>query len=314
MSGLGDVLLRWLSELGRGELRDVKPSMSWLALKTRPRLEQGATGRWLRDASALGHMDVDWRNRRWSVAPPALTSLPFAGGFAVLCGSRLDSLERRLETLDDPRVYVHRVDNQAPDRDIPSPGSLIIQYDDPNDLPMLARRLQVRHVPCFALQAAALLPELSPGPLSPPPQAGRPVERYDSTGLVYRPVECWNEDGLYRQGRVDRKRIGLLKRGDYWHEVSHERGVYLELLRTKEERGGLRWLPEEQRGRERMGRLVVQWGYPLPDLQRRVAVMCSGTSPNIAPTTSMIIYENVPRAIAQKIAQSLGQPLGGSGD
>ena len=72
----------------------------------------------------------------------------------------------------------------------------------------------------------------------------------------------------------------------------------------------MRWNPERVPGREEYGRLYVDWGYPLPDLQRRIAVLCSGLAAQINEKHQNIAYDNVPLEVARRIGDSLGQQLG----
>jgi hypothetical protein len=315
MTDTGGLLLRWLSEQGVGSLSDVKQRMWWLASKHCPDIEPGAPGRWLRDAVSLAYMDIDWRNRRWCAAPPVLTRLPQARGLAVLTGSRTAAFDARVgQAGKDGLLELFRVPSARPPRDIPLPPSLIVQFDDEAGLASWAAELGVSYTPCFALQGAALLPPLSPGAPTSAPEFGKPLERYDLERGEYRPVPRPRDEGLYRLKRRDSKRVCQVLRNGQWYETSHEQGVYLALENRNRAADVLRWRPEKDCGRERFGTLFVDWGYPLPDLQRRVAVMCCGLAPRINVQAENLAYDNVPHVVAIKIAQSLGQHLGENND
>ncbi|MEU9410312.1 hypothetical protein AB0E08_32145 [Streptomyces sp. NPDC048281] len=315
MADTGGLLLRWLSEQGAGTLSDVKQGMWWLAAKHCPDIEPGAPGRWLRDAVSLAYMDIDWPNRRWCAAPPVLTRLPQARGLAILTGSRTAAFEARVaQAGQDGLLELFRVPSARPPRDIPLPPSLIVQYDDEAGLASWAEELGVSYTPCFALQGAALLPPLSPGAPTSAPEFGKPLEQYDLERGEYRPVPRPRDEGLYRLKRRDSKRVCQILRDGQWYETSHEQGVYLALETRSRAADVLRWLPEKDCGRERFGTFFVDWGYPLPDLHRRVAVMCCGLAPRINAQAENLAYDNVPYAIAIKIAQSLGQHLGENND
>ncbi|MFJ2303488.1 hypothetical protein [Streptomyces sp. NPDC087787] len=310
MTESGDLLLRWVSEQGAGALSDVKQGMWWLAAKYCPEIEPGAPGRWLRDAVSLAYMDIDWRNRRWCAAPPALTRLPQARGLAVLTGSRTAAFDARLaQAVQDGLLEVFRVPSERPPRDIPLPASLIVQFDDEDGLARWAADLGVPYTPCFALQGAVLLPPLRLEVRTSEPEYGRPLEQYDLERGAYQAVRRPQGDGLYRLKRRDSKRVCQVRRSGEWYETSHEQGIYCVLQSQKPQADVLRWLPEEDCGRERFGTLYVDWGYPLPDLHRRVAVMCSGLAPRINTLAENLAYDNVPHAVAVKIANSLGQRL-----
>ena len=311
MTDPGDLLLRWVSERGAGVLSDVKQGMWWLASIHCPDIEPGAPGRWLRDAVSLGHMDIDWRNRRWSAAPPVLTRLPRARGLAALAGSRTAAFDDRIEqAVKDGLVELFRVPSARPPRDIPLPVSLIVQFDDEAGLAQWAAELGAEYTSCFALQGAALLPPLGLEVRTSKPEFGQPLEQYNLDRREYQPASRPLSDGLYRLKQREGKRVCQVLRNGEWYETSHEEGVYSVLESRDPEADVLRWLPEQDCGRERFGTLYVDWGYPLPDLHRRVAVMCSGLAPRINAHAENLAYDNVPKTVAIKIADSLGQHLG----
>ncbi|MGP3735643.1 hypothetical protein ACTWJ9_20995 [Streptomyces sp. GDS52] len=309
----GDLLLRWVSEQGAGTLSEVKQGAWWLAGTRCPEVEPGAPGRWLRDAVSLAFMDVDWRNRRWCAAPPVLTQLPQAHGLAVLTGSRTAAFERRLgHALEDGPVELFRVPSARPSRDLPLPASLIVQFSDESGLKDWATDLGISYTPCFALQAAALLPPLRLGTPASVPEYGKPLERYDMERREYQLVSNSQTDGLYRIKQREGKQVCQIRRDGEWYETSHETGIYSVVAAQNQKADVLRWLPEKDSGRKRFGTLFVDWGYPLPDLHRRVAVMCSGLAPHINEKAQNLAYDNVPKSVAMKIAESLGQSLGGN--
>lgn len=314
---VGGLLLNWASELGAGHITDLKRGASWLARSENLPISYGAAGRWIRDCQSLGHLDVDWRTGRWSAAPGVLTRLPWAGGLAALVGSRTARFEARMALAESEGVTRVKIPSSLPHTDIPVPATWLIRYDDSAELPKIADHLGVEYTSCFAIQAAAWLPSLSPGPLAAPPAVGTAVEMYDlnheQPGFL--PVTRWESNGLYRFRRADHRVVCQILRDGTWHAVSQERGVYLELDRLgAEPRKNLRWFQEEGKGRERFGRLIVDWWKPLPDLHRRIAVMCTGLPPEFGEKYHTIAYRNVPRAVAERIAMSLRQELGDRND
>lgn len=315
--GVGGLLLRWASELGSGSVTDLKHGVGWLARSENLPLSQGAAGRWIRDCQSLGHLDVDWCTGRWSAAPGVLTRLPSADGLAALAGSRTTRFEERVTRAESEDLVVIRVPSSLPESDIPVPDTWLVHYQESAALAETAAGLGVEYSDCFAVQAAAWLPSLAPGPPAAPPAFGSAVERYDLTAEqpAFVPVRRWELEGLYRFRRADHRLVCQLLREGSWYSVSQERGVYLELDRQGiEPRKNLRWFREEGQGRKRFGRLIVDWGKPLPDLQRRIAVMCTGLPPEFGPKYRTITYRNVPRAVAERIAKSLRQELGGRDD
>jgi hypothetical protein len=57
------------------------------------------------------------------------------------------------------------------------------------------------------------------------------------------------------------------------------------------------------------GALVLPTAVRLPGVFARTAVLCSGLPPLADPTTRLVRYENVPEAIASRIAKALNQEL-----
>jgi hypothetical protein len=310
MTDPGDLLLRWVSELGAGALPDINQGMWWLAGARCPDAEPGAPGRWLRDAVSLAYLDIDWHNRRWCAAPPVLTRLPQARGLAVLTGSRTAALEKRIElTMQEAPLEVFRMPSARPVRDIPLPVSLLVQFDNEAELRDWAGELGVTYTSCFALQGAALLPSLTLDVPAAAPEFGQPLEHYDLDRRAYQWIRRPQGDGLYRIKQGDGKRVCQVLRDGEWYETGHEEGVYSVLGQQRPDADVLRWLPDPQPGCELTGALHVDWGYPLPDLHRRVAVLCSGLAPRINENAENLAYDNVPRDVAEKIADSLGQHL-----
>ncbi|WP_306322310.1 MULTISPECIES: hypothetical protein [unclassified Streptomyces] len=308
---IGDLLLRWLSEEATGQLSEVKQGLWWLGTKDCPEIGPGAPGRWLRDAVSLAYLDIDWTGRQWSAAPPVLTPLPRAQGLAVLTGSRTAALDRRLtQCVEDGLVELYRAPSDRPSQDIPLPASLLVRFNEVSELSQLAEDLCVEHAPCFAYQGAALLSDNVLTERTSVPEFGAPLEQYDFDQRRYVPVPRPQGQGLYRLKRRDGKRTCQVLLDDTWYEASHEHGVYAVLALQGNAADVLRWLPEEDCGRDRTGTLFVDWGYPLPDLQRRVAAMCSGLAPRINEGAENLAYDNVPEVVAIKIARSLGQTLG----
>ncbi|WP_406494436.1 hypothetical protein OG936_11840 [Streptomyces sp. NBC_00846] len=263
----------------------------------------------------MAYLDIDWSGRRWSAAPPVLTPLPKAQGLAVLTGSRTAAFDRRLDELvQDELVELYRSSSERPLRDIPLPDSLVVGFGEEGELAELAADLGAVLAPCFAYQGAAILPPSALTERTSAPEYGAPLEQYDFEYRRYLPVRHPQNDGLYRLKRRDSKRVCQVLRSGAWYETTHEHGVYAVLGNRNSAADVLRWIPEEACGRERIGALFVDWGYPLPDLHRRVAAMCSGLAPRINEGAQNLAYDNVPQVVAMKIAQSLGQALGDSSE
>ncbi|MET7897021.1 hypothetical protein [Streptomyces mirabilis] len=309
MLSIGNLLLRWASELGGGRVADLRAGVLRTARSRGIPVREGADGRWLRDVSALGHLDVDWRRGLWSAGPAVLTRVPFSDGLAVVAGRRTAAFDQAADAAAEQWAELLWVENEAAEGDIPVPDTLYLQYDAAERLPQDAERLGCAYVPCAALQAVSVLPDLAAGPAAAPPGLGNThtVERYNSRTREYEPSHSYSEDGLYRWRSADWVRLVQVRRGERFLSTEHEYGVYLEHERLGT--GAMRWKAEAGAGRQRVGRLAVDWGAPLPPLHARAAVLCSGLQPRFHELAQTVGYDNVPLAAAQRLAASLHQQL-----
>jgi hypothetical protein len=307
--GIGDLLLRWLSERGSGRLTELREGVRDTARAHGLTVSEYADWDWVRTASALGFLDFDMRADRWSAAPLVLTRLPFSDGLALITGARTTAASRALQDAAEQWLELLPVPGEARGGSVPLPIALLVQYDDPDTLPETAGLLGARYVPCAALQAAALLPRIEAGALAAEPGGASldTVERYDPHRLRYMRADSCVEDGLYRWRGADHARLVRLRRDGRFLSTEHEAGIYLELARHSE--NAIRWRPEAAVGRSRVGRLFVDRYQPLPPLHARAAVLCTGLPPLMGSQEATWAYDNVPLAVAQAIAASLLQDL-----
>ncbi|MEU8304822.1 hypothetical protein AB0C84_14805 [Actinomadura sp. NPDC048955] len=318
MTSVGDLLLHWASENGAGELSTLLSGAEWAARRYGIPTTGGAPGRWVRDASALGYLDVDWQAGKWSVAPTVLTALPMSGGLLMLTGARNQAVEERIEdAADDLGLEYHSAANHGGEGDIPPPDSVIFMTDPGTDATALAAALKAAWVPCFALQVIPFLPRLELGSEAPEPVPGTLLKRYNENKRFgskmggYEEVLSAREDGIYRFRTSDRREVVQLRLDGNWYKTSHEEAIYLHRASRFTEPGDtLRWRAESNGERSSIGRLIVDWGAPLPPLHARAAVLSSGTAPWFSETAETAVYFNVPYALAAAIAESLHQSLG----
>jgi hypothetical protein len=94
----GDDLLRWVSEAGSGPWERMRDACAYVAEKHRLQRRPWTLAS---ELSALGHVDIDWKSRSWSVAPPAVNLVPGLGLCVVLTGSRPFYIDRRFEEATD---------------------------------------------------------------------------------------------------------------------------------------------------------------------------------------------------------------------
>ncbi|MBX9472294.1 hypothetical protein [Microcella sp.] len=303
---IGDLLLAWISEAGNGTIADFRARAAWLARTENLDLHESATGRWLRDASALGHCEVDWKHGKWSVAPPVITRLPLADGLAVLVGARR---QRLLRAIDEEGVYAEQARRLGSSRDIPPPCTILMPYERTRDLEEYAAALGAVYSGCAAAAIAALLGTTAPAKPTAPPAYDSPFEHLSSfspqTWAPTLPSRPNPSEGLHRE-QVNGRWQHLLRREGGWYATDLSRGVFAELARRGET--VIRWRPDGDH-RTRTGTVIVDWGASLPPLQARALVLCSGFVPRFGSAAETSLYDNVPREIAARVASSLGQTL-----
>jgi hypothetical protein len=305
----GNLLLRWISETGQGRLRELLDAVNWVDRRYVKTRSPGAAGRWIRDSASLGYLDVDWVNGVWSAAPAVLTRLPASDGLLALTGSRTASALDRLKTAAETDIEYFSISNRLVEGDIPCPDTIVINDDPSFERRELAGRLGATWVPCFAEQIGPLLPDLGFRGDAVGPLEGALVERYNFDKSAFEPIESARHDGLYRFRRADHKRPCQILRDGRWHATTYEEGIFLELAKTGQRESSIRWKKERGAGREHVGRLVVDWGTPLPPLHARAAVMCSGLAPIFSELARTTLYDNVPQKLAARIASSLREHL-----
>jgi hypothetical protein len=316
MSNGYDLLLEWCSEKTTGRWQDFRAAWSWLSAKGRARpTEDPAARAWIAAAnlSALAHLELSWEGEGvWNVAPPVLTMLPNSGGRALLTGART----RTLYCPEGPAASRSGVLADAADalnlwiddvRRGDRPTAVVIACEKAEDAEELAEACGIAYSYSVSEQLSAMLPPLAaylrlwqPGPL---PQ-GFPVEAFDVRMCEWRESD---EDearspGLYRC-RTWREHVHVLTTATgATLRVSREHAVY-EVLRWED----LHVLSYRAPTLE----LWVPAHVPLPLMQERAAVLCSGQLPRFRRLGDIPgrAYVNVQPAVAERIAASLCQEL-----
>lgn len=299
-----DLILRWMSETGAGSIGDLRDKLAWLAHTEDTPASRTATGRWLRDISALGHAEADWYADRWSAALPVVTPLPCSDGTAVLAGSRRTGLVERLEQAD---VSVTTYLPTAMAGSLPVPAAVFVQYDDLDGLRAAAIEAGLTYCACAARKLAERLPPLHLGGEAPPPAYGNPtLQRFNYDELAFRPSggDC---DGLYRV-RLHGALRHLYRQNGTWHNCELATGVFIDYARS----GGvsvIRFQQERDYPGGPVGSVFIDGGAPLPALHARALTLCSGLPPCFSETARTTSYANIPATVASAVAKSLQQRL-----
>ncbi len=159
-------MLRWMSEIGTGRVRDLRGRLEWLARTEDYGIGWNDTGLWVRDISLLGHAEVDWARDRWATACPALVRLPSADGLAVLAGARR---RETLARLADTDLSLHEVLPEVGASGLPLPTAVFAQFDSQEALRDAAQGAEITYAGCAAERIAARLAKVRAGDEAAPP-------------------------------------------------------------------------------------------------------------------------------------------------
>jgi hypothetical protein len=249
------------------------------------------------DLSALGHVDIAWLDRRWSVAPPTLNLVPDLWLCVVLTGSRPHYVDERFEeATDDLDTYPFEVSQP------PAPAAKLAKCGSVETVEHVADGLGARLVidPARSL-VNALRPVDEMSMQRAPEPSLEEAQRFDPQTLRWS-SEHRRQRGLYRvdlHGRPVHRRLDV---HGLWWAVDLPSGQFLELR----DRMGpvVRWRSPLADGR-RPSCLEVRRELSLPILAERAATVSSGLVPCIVDGWRR--YLNVPQDLAATIAERLLQ-------
>lgn len=305
--GIGDILLRWMSEVGSGTITDLRSRIEWMSRTEDLDLPGRASGRWLRDVTSLGHCELDWKSGHWSIAPPAFVRIPRGDGLAVLAGARR---LRTMRSIDDFWGTLDSARREPPPGEVPLPMTLYAVFRTEAELAEGAAEAGLALAGLAAHRIALSLTSIEPREPTGPPAYGSEVKRLHTTQpREWQPVSAAQSnpsDGLYSEQVHGRPRY-ITRRGGEWFASELATGIFAELARKGE--SAVRWRIDSERKGADTGTVFVDWGAPLPVLHSRALVLCTGLPPRFGTIATTAIYENVPRSIAARVCTSLGQAL-----
>ncbi|MER6936442.1 hypothetical protein ABTX24_07345 [Nocardioides sp. NPDC127514] len=295
-----------MSETGSGDIRDMRQRIAWAARSADLNPKPYEIGRWLRDMSALGHAEIDWQNGRWAVAPAAAVLIPQSGGTAVLAGARRTGLVDRIEGCDDLAVHMEERPS-AFGQPLPPPPSIYVQAESLPQLNAALEALGINYAGAAAGRIARGLRRIDLDTPAAPPAWSDDVEHLlphsDDLRFV---TGLPHGDGLCRttvQGRPSYS----YRRGDSWFRTDHATGILYALAAQKI--GVIRWRRDRVSDGEEIGTVFVDQGAPLPPLQSRALVLCSGLPTKFGQTARTAIYSNVPLDVAKLVGESVRQKV-----
>ncbi|KFZ77009.1 hypothetical protein ED92_38580 [Amycolatopsis sp. MJM2582] len=189
---------------------------------------------------------------------------------------------------------------------LPTPATVYIQTESLAELGSALNTIGVTYVGCAAQGIAGRLPQMRLGEPAGPPAWGTPVEHLvagteHGIGFVRGAPDG---DGLCRFAVNGRQQYRYRAGGD-WLRTDHALGIWWALAEQKEQ--AIRWRRVREANGDDIGTLFVDQGAPLPPLQARALVLCSGVPTQFGNTARTAIYTNIPWSVADLVAQSVRQ-------
>lgn len=289
-----DALLEWASELSEGSWLQWRDAC--LDLHLEPTLA-------MQDFAAIGHVEVDWTTDRFSCPPPTAAFLHRSSGSVLLTGARPRGLLERLaeleaELVDELDFFVH-----DPTPQLRGPRTVLIEAEI-DDIEQLCAAAGLKYVFDPAGRIAEQLPAATLERVahreSWPPRDDVPRRLFDSRTFRFAPA-VGEQEGLWWYDGYRREEAWIQTRGHWWQVPTREYAPYL----THPDTTFLRYDPDRRH-------LTVPQPVPLPPLQARCAALASGRLPRRSASGHGLtaLYENISAGLAERIATSLGTPLG----
>lgn len=296
----GNLFLRWLSLRGTGNLSDAVRTASGQTDSSKPASLNSARS-YLRGLENLGHVDLSWAENTWRIRQLTFTHLPGSSAFALVIGPRFSDLYSVLGS----DFLFHELPPVSKEVALfEDPTTLVVEFDDEQDLRSAATKLNGVFVPCSAFSFAASLKLIQAGPKAASPNFhGAPLEMYDLAALRFIGVDFPRKSGLFRQVANGRYNYWLFKDAS-WAWTNYEEGI--SLVWGEVGKGGLK-LSIRQDAVDAVGTLHVDPRLPLPSKHRRALTLCSGFNPRTG--VKSLEYLNVPHSVAASVASSLHQRL-----
>jgi hypothetical protein len=292
---VADTLLRWMSERESGTWMELRDAASGLLAISGARTSALILA--LR-MSALGHADLDWRDRTWSVAPPALAISRNLGMCAYLAGWRTKWMVDRFEEVcADRDCFTFDIAQTE------APTAMFVKLRDDGIADHVAGHLGARLVWDPAAQLASLvrLPDIADLEPGAAPIEDDELERFDPSSGQFRSLDRAERDGLYRFPRYGRTEHRLRTEGD-WRIVGRAEGLAHVMHGTQV----IAWSKASADGRTPRAMTVPPW-FTLPAIAERAVVSATGLLP--VEAGNVRAYRNVSREVSGMIAGGLGLGL-----
>ena len=292
----GDQLLRWASEVEAGAWSTFRSTAGYIGSVNRAHQKPWVFADRM---SSLGHLDVDWDEGRWSVAPPVLALNEGMGLVSVLAGWRPGSLTMRLSHWAEKGLF--RVVSL---RQGVNPKAIFLIHESLDQVEEAARliggRVSVR--PSSQLVDLIRLQEIEVLGVSSPPMVDEDLQFFEPAELRWQGSDTRDREGLYSFDLYGRRQFRLLRDGT-WRNVDRATGQ-LSVLRGRDD--VVHWHPQSvDCSVPRV--LTLPLDLSLPIVAERSAVAASGLLP--ARVNGRRVYRNVSREDAVRLCNAVGLEL-----
>jgi hypothetical protein len=273
----------------------------------------------MQSLQSLGHIEVDWKARRWEAAPSTIVTLAGGGGYALLCGARPGWFLRRLASLADDPDLAHLADSivlETPVPQVHGPSLQLVTLDEDEEASEVCAALGVEYSPLAADRLLRVLPGLpvllhEGRRTGPDPLPGGVVPTRMGAGEPGQPLFEEMPDpriatpGAYRATLFDTARYFYIHDTGDVFEAGRGEVIFAELHRRR--RNVIKWDEIDYS-------LLVPARFRLPQLYERAAVLRTGLLPTAERTTVpspalALRYRNIDKAFAELLATRLGQGL-----
>jgi hypothetical protein len=300
----GDEVLQWASEVGSGSWNTLQDGILHVCRKHEVNIRPATI---VNQLSNLGHLDMDWDSRRWSIAKPALNIVPNLGLCAILTGSRPHFL---LELFNDAanNLDVYPIpDLQQPKNRFNgapiAPSPVIIKCVSLETAKTVAGTAKIELITNPAESLSNVLPDFS----KIKDKRASPPGNLDTKWFCPK-TRSWEDaerkplSGLHRIDIANQAEFRWNEGDDWWH-TDLSTGQFLAVQETTAT--VFKWT-EGTPNRGVADRFEVLKELRLPSLAMRTATICDGFLPEIEATDNYIRFLNVPLEVAKKIAHSVG--------
>ena len=291
----GDIMLRWASEHEIGTWAQFSQAAA-TCLGASDEVAKASTLAWR--MSALGHLDIDWEARRWSIAPPVIVAARGMGMCTYLAGWRTGWLESRFERATDTlNIFpLEQPQNGAPAVKYAKCGSI-------EAIKELAKELHVRIVwdPSAQLADLVSLSEVGDLSLGARPFGEGEVEMFNPQTGRFSTVTTTTAEGLYTYEVNGRPAYRLYIDGD-WRVVDRATGMLYVLQGLPL----IRWHRASADLTSARAVTIPNW-LALPPVAERSLVSATGLLPIYQGERR--VYRNVSRDVARRLSDALGIAL-----